>query len=112
VLRVSDGAASSALAPYTITVTAATPTTGNAVVNWVPPTENTNGTPLTNLAGLKIYYGTSATNLSQMVQVASSTQTSYTIANLASGTWYFGGVAYTSAGTQSAMSSVVSATIP
>jgi hypothetical protein len=112
VLSVSDGAASSALAPFTITVTAATPTTGNAVVNWVPPTQNTNGTALTNLAGLKIYYGTSATNLSQMVQVASSTQTSYTIANLASGTWYFGGVAYTSAGTQSAMSSVVSATIP
>jgi hypothetical protein len=112
VLSVSDGVASSALPAFSITVTAATPTTGNATVNWVPPTQNTDGTALTNLAGLRIYYGTSASNLSQTVQVASSTQTSYTISNLASGTWYFGGVAYTSGGTQSALSSVVSATIP
>jgi hypothetical protein len=38
--------------------------------------------------------------------------TSYTISNLASGTWYFGGMAYTTVGTQSAMSAVVSKTIP
>jgi hypothetical protein len=111
VLSVSDGVASSSLAPFTITVTQATPTTGNATVNWVAPTQNTNGTALTDLAGLRIYYGTSSSNLTQMVQV-STTQTSTTISNLASGVWYFGGVAYTTAGTQSAMSSVVSATIP
>jgi Putative Ig domain len=112
VLSVSDGVASSALPPFTVTVTAATPTTGNATVTWVPPTQNTNGTALTNLAGLRIYYGTSPSNLTQMVQVASTTQTSTTIANLASGVWYFGGVAYTSAGAQSAMSSLVNATVP
>jgi Putative Ig domain len=112
VLSVSDGVASSALAPFTITVTQATPTTGSATVNWVPPTQNTNGTALMNLAGLRIYYGTSPSNLSQMVQVADATQTSTTISNLSSGVWYFGGVAYTTAGAQSAMSSVVSATIP
>ena len=111
VLSVSDGSASSALPAFSITVTAATPTTGNATVNWTPPTQNTNGSALTNLAGLYIYYGTSAANLSQMVQV-STTQTSTTISNLASGTWYFGGVAYTTAGTQSAMSNVVSANVP
>jgi hypothetical protein len=92
-------------------VTAATPTTGNAVVSWVPPTQNTDGSALTNLAGVRIYYGSSASNLSQMVQLTTA-QTSYTIPNLATGTWYFGGVAYTTAGTQSAMSSVVSANVP
>jgi len=112
VLSVSDGAASSALAPFSITVTQATPTTGNATVTWVPPTQNTNGSALTNLAGLRIYYGSSPSSLTQMVQVASATQTSTTISNLASGVWYFAGVAYTSGGAQSAMSSVVSATIP
>jgi len=46
------------------------------------------------------------------VQVAGATQTSYTINNLTSGTWYFGGVAYATTGAQSAMSGLVSVTIP
>jgi len=112
VLSVSDGVASSALPAFSITVSAATATTGNATVNWTPPTQNTNGSALTNLAGLYLYYGTSPSSLSQMVQISSASQTSYTISNLASGTWYFGGVAYTAAGTQSAMSNVVSANVP
>src|SRR5580693_2786604 len=112
IISVSDGQSSSALPGFSITVTAATAATGNAVVNWVPRTQNTNGSPLTDLAGIKIYYGTSSSNLSQMVQVAGTGATATTIPNLASGVWYFGGVSYTSGGTQSAMSSVVSATIP
>jgi hypothetical protein len=115
VLSVSDGQASSALPGFTVTVTPASvtpPSTGSATVNWVPPTQNTNGTPLTNLAGIIISYGTSASNLNQQVTLASATQSSYTISNLASGTWYFGGVAYNSAGTQSSMSQLVSATVP
>jgi hypothetical protein len=112
VLSVSDGQSSAALPSFSITVTNNTaPSTGNAVINWTPPTQNTDGSALTNLAGVRIYYGSSATNLNQMVQLTSS-QTSYTISNLASGTWYFGGVAYTTAGTQSSMSSVVSANVP
>jgi hypothetical protein len=112
VLSVSDGVSSSSLAPFSINVTSATPTTGSATVNLTPPTQNTDGTTLTDLAGVIIYYGTSPSNLSQTVQVAGTTQTSNTITNLASGTWYFGGVAYTTTGVQSAMSSLVSATIP
>jgi hypothetical protein len=112
VLSVSDGQASSALAPFTISVAGTTPTTGSATLNWVPPTQNTNGSALTNLAGIILYYGTAPASLTQSVQLASTTQTSYTIANLAAGTWYFGGVAYTNSGVQSAMSALVSASIP
>jgi Putative Ig domain len=112
VVSVSDGSSSSSLAPFSITVTSTTPTTGNATVNWTPPTQNTDGSTLTDLAGMIIYYGSSPSSLSQQVQVASASQASYTITNLASGTWYFGGVAYTTTGLQSAMSSLVNATIP
>jgi hypothetical protein len=115
VLSVSDGQSSSALPGFSVTVTPATvtpPSTGSATVNWVPPTQNTNGTPLTNLAGIIIYYGTSAASLNQQVTMASATSSSYTISNLASGTWYFGGVAYNSAGAQSSMSQLVSTTVP
>ena len=112
VVSVSDGVASSSLSPFTITVTAATPTTSNATLSWTAPTANTDGSALTDLAGTQIYYGTSASNLNQSVQVAGATQTSYTINNLTSGTWYFGGVAYATTGAQSALSGLVSVTIP
>jgi Putative Ig domain len=113
VISASNGQYSSTLPAFSVVVSkaAVTASTGAATVDWTPPTENTNGTKLTDLAGFRIYYGTSAGTLNQMVQVASTAQTSTTISNLAAGTWYFGGVAYTTAGTQSAMSKVVSATI-
>jgi hypothetical protein len=111
---VSDGKSSAALKAFSIVVqppTSTQPATGSAVVNWTPPTANTNGTPLTGLAGIRIYYGTNASNLTQSVQLA-ATQTSTTISNLASGTWYFAGEVFTTSGAQSAMSNVVSASIP
>jgi Putative Ig domain len=112
-ISVSDGSGSSssaALPAFTITVNPATVTTGSATVSITPPADNTNGTAA-SIAGVTIYYGTSASSLNQSVQVPTTTATTYTISNLAVGTWYFGGVAYTSAGTESAMSQVVSATI-
>ena len=112
VVSVSDGVASNSLAPFSITVTPATATTSNATLSWTAPTANTDGSALTGLAGTLIYYGTSASNLNQSVQVAGATQTSYTINNLTSGTWYFGGVAYATTGAQSALSGLVSITIP
>jgi hypothetical protein len=111
VVSVSDGQASSALAPFTISVAGATATTGSATLNWVPPTKNTNGSALTNFAGMILYYGTTPASLTQSVKLASTSQTSYTIGNLTAGTWYFGGVAYTNTGVQSAMSPVVSMSV-
>jgi hypothetical protein len=115
IISASDGTTSASMAAYTITVTAAPPSggsTGAATVSWTLPTLNTNGTALTNLAGVRIYYGTSSSNLSQQIQLAGTSTTTYTIDNLASGTWYFGAAAYNTAGTQSAMSTVVSKSIP
>jgi hypothetical protein len=117
-ISVNDGKATTALAPFTLTVT--TPSsppppqggTGNATVSWTPPTQNTDGSSLTNLAGYRIYYGTSTTNLTQSKTVSSPGLATYQIDNLASGTWYFAVRAYTSAGTESAASNIASKTIP
>jgi hypothetical protein len=110
----SDGLTSSALTPFTITVTSASASsaTGTATLNWIDPAKNTNGTPLTNLAGVRIYYGTSQSSLTQMIQVPGTMQTSYTIENLAAGTWYFGATAYNTAGAESSLSPIGDKSIP
>jgi len=109
-ISVSDGTSSASLAAFSISVTQ--PASGNATLIWSAPTQNTNGTPLTNLAGFHIYYGTSAGNLNQSVQLANPALTSYVLSGLAAGTWYFSINDYTTAGTESAVSNIASTTIP
>ncbi len=110
VISVSDGRASASLPAFSIQVTSVA-TSGNASLNWVAPTLNTNGTELTDLEGFVIAYGTSAGDLSQSVTIANPKTTSYILQGLAAGTWYFGISAYASDGTTSTVSSVVSKTI-
>ena len=113
VISATNGQLASALPAFSITVTGSgtSPSTGSARLYWVEPTKNTNGTPVSNLGGVRIYYGTSASNLGHMVQVPSPT-TAYTIGNLAAGVWYFAAVAYTTTGIQGARSAVASKTVP
>jgi hypothetical protein len=112
IISASDGQQASALPAFSITVTAAPPTTGSAVLNLTPPTQNTDGSALTDLAGFRIYYGASPSNLTQLTQLPGTTLSSYTVNNLASGTWYFGAKAYTTTGMESALSTIASKTIP
>jgi hypothetical protein len=116
IISVSDGKASAALAAFTITVAAAPSspppvTTSSVTLNWGAPTTNTDGTALTNLAGYRIMYGSSASNLDTTVQVGTGVM-SYTVDGLTSGTWYFSIKSYSSSGTESTPSNAVSATVP
>lgn len=109
IISVSDGITRVALPAFSISVNQAS--SGSATLNWTPPTQNSNGSVLTNLAGYRIHYGTSANNLTQTVQVANPGLTSYVLGNLSGATWYFGVAAYTSAGAESALSNISSKTI-
>lgn len=109
-ISVSDGKATTSLPPFLITVTSVT--TGSAVLSWTPPTQNTDGSAIVNLAGYNVYYGTSATQLGNKVVVSNPGATSYTVSNLASGTYYFAITAYTADGVESALSNVSSKSIP
>jgi hypothetical protein len=88
-----------------------TPVTGNATLSWIPPTQNEDGTALTDLAGYRIFYGTSASNLNQQINLANPGLTRYVIDNLSGGTWFFGIRAYSATGSESAMSAIASKTI-
>ncbi len=77
-------------------------------LNWTAPTTNTDGTPLTDLSGYKLYYGTSAGNYTNSITLGNVI--TYTLNNLANGTYYFVATAYTAAGSESAPSNEVSKT--
>ncbi len=73
---------------------------GSATLSWSPPTETTGGTPLTNLAGYHIYYGTTP-NLGHEVTLPNPGLTRYVLNGLAPATWYFEMTAYDTAGIES-----------
>jgi hypothetical protein len=83
----------------------------NATLSWQAPTTNADGTPLRDLAGYRIYYGTNASDLTQIIQVTSVGLQTYVIDNLNAGTWYFAIKAVTSEGIESSLSDIVSKTI-
>jgi Putative Ig domain len=77
-----------------------TSTTGSATLSWTPPTQNNNGSPLTDLAGYHIYYGTTA-DLGESVTLANAGLTRYVLSGLTQTTWYFAMTAYDTAGRES-----------
>lgn len=89
----------------------AAPGAGGATLHWEMPTENTNGTPLTDLQGYTIVYGESPGSMNQWVQISDIGTTSYVLSGLTPGTWYFAVLSYTASGVNSALSNVVSKTI-
>ncbi len=77
----------------------------------MPPTLNTDGTVLTNLAGYRIRYGKTSTALTSLTTVSNPGIASYVLQGLSPGVWYFAISAYTSVGTESANSTVVGFTV-
>ena len=109
VISVSDGKASVSLPAFAITVTA--PARSTVTVRWVAPTTNIDGTPITELQGFRVFYGTASGQYSQSVYIASSTITSAVIEELTPATWYFAVKAISSSGVESAYSSEASKTL-
>ena len=91
--------------------TAATPGVTSVTISWVPPTENTDGSALTNLSGYDIHYGAASHKYTQTVRVANPGLARYVVANLASGTYYFAVAAVNASGTESPLSAEVTATV-
>jgi hypothetical protein len=110
VITTSDGKSSSSLPAFSIIVLQQQ-SNGSATLSWNPPTQNTDGSALQNLAGYRIYHGNSQGSMTNQVTVTNAGLTSYVIASLGAGTHYFGITAYTSDGIESQMSNIGSKTI-
>lgn len=109
VIGVSDGNATASLNAFAIQVQQAS--MGTATLSWQPPTTRTDGTPLTNLAGYTIHYGTTLGNYGNQVRINNPGLTRYVVENLAPATWYFVTTAFDTSGGVSDYSAVASKTI-
>jgi hypothetical protein len=111
VINVTDGKATASKS-FNLAVTGGGTTTGSATLNWTPPTKNTDGSTLTNLAGYRIAYGTNPSALTQTVQISNPGISSFVVDGLTSGTWYFALKSYTASGTESPLTNMASKTVP
>lgn len=82
------------------------PVPGGITLSWTAPTENDDGSRLTNLAGYRISYGTQGGTRPTTVQVGPNV-TRHTLTGLGSGSWFFSVKAFNTEGRESAASNVV-----
>lgn len=108
-ISVSDGRASAALAAFDVSVNQIA--AGTATLSWEPPTENDDGSPLTDLAGYRLYYGRNSDNLTQVVVLNNPGLTRYVIENLTPARWFFEMTSINAEGVESGRSPTASKTI-
>ena len=104
IITVTDGKAATSLAAFTVTVQQVA--NGQATVSWTAPSQNTDGTALTNLKGYKIYYGRSADVLDQVITVDTTAMTTLVVGNLAPATYYFAMTSVNTDGVESSRSTL------
>ena len=79
---------------------------GPVQLSWVAPSENVDGSQLTDLAGYRIYYGLSSRSYSDMVELVDPGMTSHTL-SLASGDYFMAMTALDGEGNESGYSNEV-----
>ena len=98
-ISVSDGELTASLPAFSVQVVAVA--VGNVTLSWTPPTLNTDGTPLNDLSGYVIYYGTAPDALDTTINLNNPGISSYVVEGLAGGTYYFAIASINSAGVES-----------
>lgn len=79
---------------------------GTVQLSWYPPATNTDGSPINDLAGYRVYYGTTSGDYSNYVDVGNVT--TYQIGNLTDGqNYYFAATAYDTSGNESIYSNEI-----
>jgi hypothetical protein len=113
-ISATDGEAVTSLPAFTITVNAAAAggaTNGSVSLAWTPPTQNDDGSTLTDLSGYKIHYGTESGNYSQTVDVENPGLSRFDLSSLPQGQIFIAMTSVNASGAQSAFSSEVSVTV-
>jgi hypothetical protein len=106
VISVSDGRSLVSLPAFAISVVGTA--SGSATLTWQPPTQRSDGSPLSDLAGYRILWGTTKGSYPNSVKVMNPGIASYVIEDIAPATYYFVITAIDSKGAESGYSNVVS----
>jgi len=109
VISVTDGKASAALPAFGVAVQATA--VGSATLTWQPPTQNADGSPLTNLAGFKVYWGPAQGSYPNSTTLNNPGLATYVVNNLVPGTYFFVVTAVNALGAESSPSGTASKTI-
>ena len=102
-----SGANVVALPAFTITVAAAGSNSNSVTLSWQAPTENSDGSALTDLKGYMVRYGSKPGSYPDLIEVANPGLTTYVVQNLPAGKYYFAVTAYNAAGEESSLSGEV-----
>ena len=105
-ITVTDGKLSASLPTFTIQVVATT--AGTVTLSWMPPTQNQDGTALTDLAGYKVYWGTSQGNYPHSATLTNPGLATYVVEQLTPATWFFVITSLNAGGTESVFSNMAS----
>jgi hypothetical protein len=87
------------------------PVTGSTTLSWSAPTGNEDGTTLTDLAGYKIYWGTTPGTYPNSVTIRDKDAATYTVENLFPGTYEFVATSFNSTGAESRFSAPITRVI-
>ena len=109
-ITVSDGEAEDTLGPFTITVQAIS--LGSVTLTWTAPTQNEDGTDLTDLDGYKLYWGTTPGVYPNSVTIDNETVTTYVVDDLAPGTYMFVATSFNTSGVESRYSGMATKVVP
>lgn len=109
-IYVLDGKSGALLSPFSITVYGTGQTNGNFTVSWTAPVARSDGNPLamSEIAGYTLYYGDSANNYSQSLDINDAYTNSVTVSELTAGTYYVVLTTRDADGRESAYSDMVS----
>ena len=109
-IAATDGKDVTALPAFSITVGGAA-AAGGVSLSWTPPTQNDDGSTLTDLSGYKIHYGTASKSYSKSVSVSNAGLTRYELEDLPAGKVYIAMTAVNAQGAESDFSSEVAVTV-
>jgi hypothetical protein len=110
-ISVTDDVDTVSLAVFSIEVVAANSSTGSVTLSWTAPTENEDGSPLVDLSGYRIYWGTTPGNYPNSLTIDDTGLTTYVIDNLAPDTYEFVATSFNAAGIESAYSNPSTKTV-
>ena len=108
----SDGEFTDSLGPFSIQVLSSGTGAGSVTLSWAAPMQNEDGSALTDLAGYKLYWGTTPGNYTGTATIDNPGITTYTVDGLSAGTYEFVATSLNAAGIESTYSNPVTKTVP